>query len=687
MKRMKAIALLIFSLAACLGLFGCAKDAGVSVHMDFLALVAERDFAGAYELVSSAAKQKITAEAFVKRYEIMFSELSVDSIAVDAVEFREGEKPRTAAVGFDLHYILPDDELTFPGCEMPLVMEGERWYVDWSPALIAKDMTWGDTLRVVRIPAKRGEIFAGEDILAKNVPALTVFAATEKIGPVDSFCAAVAPLINKSEEFVKNKLRKAGDICIIFSALPEEFGNETLNALLEIPGVGIDTKSFSTIRVYPFGKTLFHTLGYVGAIADKEELDKLNAGDPGRYTADSQVGKSGLELAYESELRGMDGREYYIADANNKKKSTLYIRASKDGLDLHMTIDVGLQQRLEEVMVYSLTDEQTGAAIAMNPKTGAIKALCSFPGFDPNAFVRGMSDASFQQIQNDKSLPLFNRLTLGMYPPGSIIKPFTAAAALETGAITVNTVFKGKIEDDRWTPVINDRPWYYPPIKRVAWRSRPVPLNLQNAMITSDNIFFAFMAMEAQKEPFLNYLDKLGMNTPIPFDLPIRKPHVYNEGTDFDIKLLADSGYGQGEILITPIQMAAMFTALQDGNIMVPRVVESLYATNGNDYLMEEELGPKVWIENALQPETVRTLEPMLEKVMTEGTGHALGMRSRSLAGKTGTAQVGNREVSWLAVYTLDRDEPLLAITVIDTNGGMVKFDIVREILQYRGTR
>ncbi len=677
MNKRIATSFIIFLLL--LALLGCSKreEAPFAPSL-FLGALRGSDFASAYEYLTPAAKEKISKEDFVKRYELMVNELGITGIYVDSliIDYDAG------IAQYNLHYALEGGELSYV-FRMPILGEEESWLVDWSPALVAPQMDWGDELRVVRVPAKRGEIFSGADVLAKNAAATTVFANRTKIESEELFCAQLAPLIGEDEEYIRKRLKIGGDVVIIKSMLPDELDPAAAEEMLAVAGVGIDSRAFGTIREYPYGPLMGHTLGYVGPITG-EELANFEQSAPGQYTGDSIVGKSGLELAYEAELRGRDGREYYIAGSEGQKKATLLTIPAEDGLDLHLNVNVGMQQRLEEVMALSLASHQTGAAIALNPKTGAIKALCSYPGFDPNVFVRGVSQDVWEQFNDEANhLPLFNRLTRGLYPPGSIIKPFTAACYLENGAITQHTTFEGDIEDDYWTP--QREGWHYPPIKRVEIRNRPSPLNLENAMITSDNIFFAYGAMETGEEKFLAHLDAMGMNEAMPFELPLAKPHVKNENTDFHMRFLAESGYGQGEILITPVQMAAMYTALESGDIMIPRLVSKLYKTEGNEYILDRAIMPKTWKEGAIEQTSLDAIKPALEKVITDGTGYTLRLRDREIAGKTGTAQVGNREVSWFAAYTLDRQEPLLCVVVIDTEGGVVKFDIVRELLEYEG--
>lgn len=677
MKRKIAV-FVILTLMAALALSACQKARKAPSPGEFLSALTRSDFAAAYEFLSPKAKEQIDRDAFVNRYELMVRELGITGIYSDSLIIDH----QAEIAEYNLHYALTEGELSYR-FKMPLVKNEDDWLVEWSPALVTPDMDWGDTLRVVRIRANRGEIFSGDDILAQNAAALTVFANTTKIGDQNEFAQSLAPLIGESESYVLKKLERSGEVVVIKSMLPDEVDSMTTQDMLNIPGVGIDRKAFGTIRVYPFGQLMGHTLGYVGTVTS-EELARLNAENPGAYSADSVVGKSGLELAYESELRGKDGREYYIADKDGKKKTTLYTIPAQHGLDLHLNVDVGMQKRLEDVMQLTLASHQTGAAIAMSLKTGKIKALASYPGFDPNAFVRGISQQAWEALNDEANrLPLFNRLTRGLYPPGSVLKPFTAACYLESGAIDQNTSFTGEIVEDRWTPKRSD--WVYPAIKRVEIRNRPPLLNLNNALITSDNIFFAYGALETGSENFLAYMDKLGMNEAMPFELRLETPHIKKAATEFNIKFLADSGYGQGEVLITPIQMAAMFTALDKGDIMLPHIVDKLYRTDGNSYTIERELVPQAWKTGVIQPSTLSIIKPSLEKVITDGTGYTLNMRGRQIAGKTGTAQVGDREVSWFAAYALDREDPLLAIVVIDTDGSIAKFDIVRELLEYEG--
>jgi penicillin-binding protein len=153
------------------------------------------------------------------------------------------------------------------------------------------------------------------------------------------------------------------------------------------------------------------------------------------YSTDSRVGKTGLEREYEKELRGTDGRMVYISGADGLNKETLYEEPAQNGLDIQLSLDPDLQSRTEVLLKYSLFgDDTAGAVVVLDPVTGRVEAMASYPSYDLNQFTRGISEADWQALTAQENKPMFNRLTQGRYPPGSIFKPFTASVALESGA-------------------------------------------------------------------------------------------------------------------------------------------------------------------------------------------------------------------------------------------------------------
>lgn len=248
-----------------------------------------------------------------------------------------------------------------------------------------------------------------------------------------SFLQQTSRLLNMTEANIDKKLEKAyDDVAILKQYYSDQLADSIKEQLLQIDGIGIDEGNYLKVREYPQGKLLAHLVGYVGSVPGdtkeqlKEELDRLNEGRSereGLYNSDSRVGRLGLELQYEKELRGKDGELIYICTADGRNRKTIYKLDAEDGYDIELSIDMGLQRRVEEVMGLALYGDTTaGAVVVMNPKTGAINAMYSWPSYDINLFTRGISSSDYSALLNNKAKPMINRVTQGLYPPGSTMK-------------------------------------------------------------------------------------------------------------------------------------------------------------------------------------------------------------------------------------------------------------------------
>ena len=331
----------------------------------------------------------------------------------------------------------------------------------------------------------------------------------------------------------------------------------------------------------------------------------------------------------------------------------------------------------------------------MNPKTGAVDALASYPTFDPNKFVIGFTDEEYQSLNSQQNKPFVDRTIRGLYPPGSTYKTFIAAAALDTGAISENYIFTGNIEDDYWTPT-GYGTWIWPSIKRTKVQNRTMPLNMANCMLHSDNIYFANAALKVGETKLIEYLDGLGMDSALPFELTTSRSQLINPNERMSYKLLADTGYGQGQVLITPLQLAVMFSALRNGgDLPTPRILDSMYKSSGiySDRVMKTSYS--AWIEDAISDSAIAKITPMLEAVVDpakNGTGRSLRVPNCDVAGKTGSAEIGadkSRIISWFAGYRLNVDEQDERVVVVMlevpdmTAYSMLKFQIARRLLMF----
>jgi penicillin-binding protein len=266
-----------------------------------------------------------------------------------------------------------------------------------------------------------------------------------------------------------------------------------------IPGIMINDKA---ARVYPLGVQAAHLTGYVQSI-NAEELEVKKDKE---YTGSSVIGKAGLENLYEDKLRGIDGGEIYITDTNGVKISSLVTKEVKNGENIKLTIDSAMQSTL-----YAQFASDKGVSVAMNPNTGEVLALVSTPGYDPNDFVMGMSTAKWDSLNGDTNKPLNNRFK-ATYAPGSTFKPITTAIGLNTNTLDPNA--NKNISGLSWQ---KDSSWGSYSVTRVS--EYEGGSNLLNAMVYSDNIYFAQTALDIGKDKFQAGLKSLGFNESMEFDL------------------------------------------------------------------------------------------------------------------------------------------------------------------------
>ncbi len=287
-----------------------------------------------------------------------------------------------------------------------------EYFIKWNSNLIIPDLNNTDKLRMKTIEAKRGSIYdrygnmlagEGQVLDVGFVPGKMNAEPQEDIKKVAELLGITEEKINKglSASYVKeDTFVKIGNVALDNTALENE--------LLQIPGIKIYTVAG---RVYPYAESASHLTGYIGAIT-KEELEK-NEGKG--YTENSIIGKNGIEKAYEDKLRGIEGYDIYIEDSNGNKKKDVISKKEKDGENIKLTIDMGIQNCVNEQFK---NDES--ATVVINPKTGEILAMCSNPEYNANDFILGMSDSKWQELNADERNPLYNRLT-GCFAPRFII--------------------------------------------------------------------------------------------------------------------------------------------------------------------------------------------------------------------------------------------------------------------------
>ena len=594
------------------------------------------------------------------------------------------------------------------------------------------------------LAAERGDIVSHGAVVATNVRLVTVYALLSEIAPkkvltdeimqenagmseqdaekeadrlysdaeylntrfsaeFDAAAAEIAAVLDLDAAELRTKFGKnTNEFITVYQAMPDEVTVEQQEQLNAVNGVHVDTEHYGSKRYYPYGSLLAHTLGYI-SFATWEEIQTYNEGrDPndGLYTTDSKVGKSGIEKLYERELRGKDGYYFFIRGTDGAVKKVIYRKDKVDGSDVMLTIDFKLQQRTEELLDLVLFGTDTaGAVVVMNPKTGEVNAIASNPSYDLNRFIKGMSGDEYKALEEQENEPLRNRAARELYPPGSTFKAFTAAAALDTGTVNENYVFTGYIDNDYWKPTGYGE-WPWPRIKRTRVYHRTEPMNMTNCMLHSDNIYFADVALKIGQEKFIAYFnEKLGMDKSLPYELGAARSQLYSRGSVMDNKLLADSGYGQGQVLVTPLQLAAMFSAFaNNGDMPTPRITDGLYVTDGVEYKCIRKSEYSVWMEDAISTNAINKIVPMLQGVVDpnkNGTGRSLRVTNVDVAAKTGSAEIGKdktRMYSWFAGFRLNvaqEDERVVIVMLDVPDSGAyssLKFQIARELLKLDDT-
>lgn len=389
-------------------------------------------------------------------------------------------------------------------------------------------------------------------------------------------------------------------------------------------------------------------VGYVQSVT-AEDLEE-HAGEG--YTANSVIGKSGMEGLFEKELKGKNGCRVYIVNSEGKEKEELAYILVQDGHNIKLTIDANLQSSL-----YEQFKEDKSCSIAMNPYSGEILALVSTPSYDNNDFIMGLSSEQWTALNEDEDKPMYNRFRQ-VWCPGSTFKPIIAAIGLQSGAINPTEDY-GNVGLS-WQ---KDASWgsYY-----VTTLHAYEPVILENALIYSDNIYFAKAALKIGSEEMESSLTGLGFNEELPFEIKMAESQFSNtDGIETEIQL-ADSGYGQGQILVNPLHMACIYSAFcNEGNIIKPYLV----------YQNEAEI--EYWIPGAFSNETASRVLEGTKKVVNDstGTGYAAHRDDIVLAGKTGTAEIkaskedtSGTELGWFAIYTAEKDIecPILIISMVE---------------------
>lgn len=628
--------------------------------VSYMEHIEQKEYEEMYAMLDTAASGNIREEDFVTRNSAIYEGIGMRDMTVTVTGY---DKEREA-VTYETSFETSAGSVSFSN--EALFLKGEDGYgLIWEDSLIFPGLRPSCKVRVTATSARRGQILdRNGQMLAGPGTASSVGIVPGKLEDREVSIQAIAGLLEITPEEVEKKLSagwvrddyfvpvktipKVDEIEWLIPLQPDEETDrekERQEELLRIPGVQITDVE---VRQYPLGEAAAHLIGYVQNVTAEDLEEHEGEG----YTASSVIGRTGMEALFEKELKGEDGCRIYIANAEGKEQEVLAERPVRHGEDIRLTIDAGLQQDIYEQFL-----EDKSCTAAMDPYTGEVLALVSTPSYDNNLFIGGLSQEQWNTLNEDEAKPMYNRFRQ-TWCPGSTFKPVTAAVGLASGAIDPAEDY-GQ-EGLSWQ---KDSSWgnYY-----VTTLHTYAPVILENALIYSDNIYFAKAALKIGAEELKDSLDRLGFREEMPFEIRMAQSQ-YSNSDQIETEIqLADSGYGQGQMLINPLHMACIYSAFcNGGNMLKPRL------------LWQQDAEVSFWIPEAFPADAAAQVLEGLKKVVNDsaGTGYRARREDVLLAGKTGTAEIKasqtdttGTELGWFAVFTpeADTDRPILLLTMVE---------------------
>ncbi|AKX60347.1 penicillin-binding protein 2 [Thiopseudomonas alkaliphila] len=530
-------------------------------------------------------------------------------------------------------------------------------------------------IHVQPLPPARGLIYDRNGvILADNRPSFSLTLTRERAGDWPAVLDTLVEVLELTEEDrelferrVRQGRRAFEPIPILFELDEQQIALIAVNQF-RLPGVEVDVK---LVRTYPQKEHFAHSVGYVGRI-NEQDLKRI---DNVAYSGTHHIGKTGLERFYEEQLHGQVGYEEVETNARGRVLRVLNRVEAVSGQDLHLTLDVKLQEAAEKALA-----DRRGAIVVIEVNTGEVLAMVSQPSFDPNPFVTGIGFKAYAELRDSPDQPLYNRILRGLYPPGSTIKPMVAAAALDAGVITGTS----RVFDPGFYQLPNNshkfRNWN-------RWGDGWVSLDL--ALARSNDTYFYDLAHRMGVDRLHEYMTRFGFGRRVALDMfeetggimPSREwkrarfKQVWYPGETLIL------GIGQGYMLSTPLQLAqATVLMATNGVWRRPRLARLIGDQPPVD---PEPIADIVFKDASSWTLAKRGMESVVHGA--RGTARKVGQNAAyRIAGKSGTAQVvaikqgesynrnklneRHRDHALFVAYA-PADRPEIAVSVMIENG------------------
>ena len=588
-----------------------AVEAGEKTVEQFVQALNKGDYNKAAGMASKKAANKsaLSEKEILEKYQNIYGAADVKGLEISNLKV-DKKDDSTYSFSYKAKMNTSLGELKDLSYKGTLDRNDGKTTINWQPNLVFPEMEGNDKVSLTTQEATRGNILdRNGEPLATTGKLKQLGVVPSKLGDGDEKTAnikAIASAFDLTEDAINQAISQSWvqpdyfvPLKIIDGATPELPAGATIQ---EVDG-----------RYYPLGEAAAQLIGYVGDIT-AEDIDK----NP-ELSSNGKIGRSGLEMAFDKDLRGTTGGKLSITDTDGVEKKVLIEHEVQNGKDIKLTIDAKAQKT-----AFDSLGGKAGSTVATTPKTGDLLALASSPSYDPNKMTNGISQEDYKAYEENPEHPFISRFATG-YAPGSTFKMITAAIGLDNGTIDPNEVLT--INGLKWQ---KDSSWGSYQVTRVSDDVSQV--DLKTALIYSDNIYMAQETLKMGEKKFRIGLDKFIFGEDLDLPISMNPAQISNEESFNSDILLADTGYGQGELLINPIQQAAMYSVFaNNGTLVYPKLIA------------DKETKDK---KNVIGETAVQMIVTDLREVVQDvnGTAHSLSALGIPLAAKTGTAEIKEKQ-------------------------------------------
>ena len=612
------------------------------VALAFLQAWEQGDYPVMYSQLSPSSQKAYSEELFTSIYQQVVGEATIQGVVPRILAaYQPDIRAEVAFVATYQTALVGDLEVQN---QMPLSFVEGRWGVDWSPALIFPQLSGETQIRLTTRAPSRGNIYDRNGLgLAVQGERMEVGVVPSRIQDETVLLDLLSAVLAESPADLQARYADVNpDWYIPLGSISAEAGQVHYSTLNSTPGIELRR---TWTRSYRQEQTAPHVVGVVGPIP-REEIEFWRAQG---YGGDEMVGLLGLERWGEPYLAGERGGLLEIVTAQGQTVAVLAEKSSGESSSLYTTFDRRLQEKVQDIL-----GQRLGAIAVLEANTGRVLALATHPTFDPNMFTTGISEKRWQSLRDDPGKPLVNRCTQGTYPAGSVFKIVTMAAGMEAGGLTADSSF---VCQGIWTGL-------GPELPKPCWlRSGHGRIPLAKALTASCDITFyqvGILLNELDPEVLPDYARRFGFGAPTGIEIeedvglvPDPSWKMWTKGEGWAPGDAVNLAIGQSELLVTPLQIAAMLAAVGNGGTLYrPGVVEMIASDPSNpDWTFE----PMVQGRIPVSAEDLATMQTSLHKVTSasDGTAHkAFAGLELPVAGKTGTAESGSGNPhAWFAGY------------------------------------